>query len=97
MIKNIKCKLGNMRKVVDWVIYPPEEQSKSVIIQSDRRIARVFLDKNVAMLSDGKGGHQGFHKLSPTMGAMVVDVPEEIVKELREKYKNGTNWFSDTH
>jgi len=82
--KNVTVKLGNMRKAVSWVLYPQKADSlNKVIIQCDKRIASVDLDTGKAMLSSGKGGHNGFMHLSPMMGAVEVDVPADTLAELK--------------
>jgi hypothetical protein len=74
-----------MRKSVRWTVCPvvgshPTER----IIQSARRIANVDLATGRAVLSDGKGGHQGFHKLQPFAGAKVVNCSQELLDQLNE-------------
>ena len=74
MFQSVFGKMGPMRKSVRWTVCPtvgshPTER----IIQSANRIANVDLATGMAVLSDGKGGHQGFMKLQPFAGAKVVD------------------------
>lgn len=79
-------KLGSMRKEVDWILYLRDSsamEGKYVIIQSDKRIAKVFLETGKAILSDGKGGHQGFLKLQKGNGNVVVQVPEKLIEDLK--------------
>jgi hypothetical protein len=87
MFANLKqVKLGSMRKARDWTLYPQSEADKTnncIIIQCNNRIARVNLDTKRALLSDGKGGHQGFIKLSPLMGATAEVVPDAVIEQLR--------------
>lgn len=86
--KNIVCKLGNMRKPGDWVLYPQRAESlNKVIIQCDKRIAEVDLSTGKAMLSSGKG-HQGFAMLLPFMGATEIDVPADVIAELKRLIEN---------
>lgn len=88
--KNITCKLGNMRKPAEFVLYPQKADAPDeVIIQADKRIAKVNMATGKAMLSSGKGGHQGFMALSPVMGAVEVDVPADVIAKLKEL--TGTN------
>lgn len=83
--QHVNGKLGNMRKAVEWVVYPAlDAEQRSRVIQSDRRVARVDLDSGKAVVSDGKGGHPGFHKLTSFMGATECECPEEILTALRE-------------
>jgi hypothetical protein len=90
-IKTIECKLGNMRSVARWVLYPQKEgELHRVMIQCDRRIALVDLTVGRAVLSDGQGGHQGFAKLDPSRGAKVIDVPNDILFRLRELVATNT-------
>lgn len=84
MINSIDCKLGNMAKVANWVIYPIDPAAMTVTIQCNRRIARVDLGTGKALLSSGKGGHQGFVMLNPALGARIVDVPADVLVRLRE-------------
>lgn len=83
MIHSVTGKIGNMRKSVDWVVYPVQDPDERTI-QSDKRIARVNLQTGKVTLSDGKGGHQGFYKLNLHMGAKEYDCPKEILDQLRE-------------
>lgn len=83
-IKSVDCKLGNMRKVANWVLYPQKaDKLDEVIIQCDKRIAQVNLTTGKAMLSSGKGGHNGFMHLSPVLGAVEVDVPADVLQTLK--------------
>jgi hypothetical protein len=85
MIKRLRnVKLGNMRLAADWVVYPADLRGaavQAVTIQCDRRIARVDLETGRTLLSDGKGGHQGFAKLA--FGSIVCDCPPEALAALR--------------
>lgn len=86
VFKSVVVKLGNMRKEADFVICPPSGgEPDQVIIQSDKRIAVIDLNTGNGRLSDGKGGHPGFHKLSPSLGAMKITVPKELCDEIRQK------------
>jgi len=88
-VKNVTGKLGNMRKAVEWVLYPQTaDEPHIVIIQSERRIAQVNLTTGLAVLSTGKGGHNGFMHLSPALGATSVNVPPEMLAELKRLISN---------
>lgn len=76
-------KIGNMRKAVEWVIYPNDGTKPTRLIQSDNRIAQVNLETGRVLLSDGKGGHQGFFKLSPGQGAKWYDCPQEMLDKIK--------------
>lgn len=54
---HINGKLGNMRKSVEWLIYPRQENGNlnDIFIQSNKRIARINLETKKAVLSNGKG------------------------------------------
>lgn len=80
---NITCKLGNMKKPQQFVLYPTSAEDTAVTIQSDKRIARIDLDTGKGLLSDGKGGHQGHAKLFPAAGAMIIDAAH-IIPELKK-------------
>jgi hypothetical protein len=87
--QNITVKLGNMRKAQEFTVCPVSNQEPHLVtIQSDKRIAKIDLNTGKAMLSDGKGGHQGFMKLLPFMGATEVDVPGDVVERLKQLSQN---------
>jgi hypothetical protein len=75
-------KMGNMKKSVEWVIYPESKDGKRTI-QSSRRIAQVNLETGKAILSDGKC-HPAFLCLNAALGAVEVDCPKEILDKLKE-------------
>lgn len=81
---SVTGKMGNMRKAVEWTVCPRSEKTdRDVTIQSDNRIAKVNLDTGKAILSNGKGGHQGFHKLLAMCGAIEVDCPADMMAQLK--------------
>lgn len=83
---DITCKLGTMRKAAEFTIYPLNPSTPDIVqIQSDKRIARVQLSTGKCLLSDGKGGHPGHMKLSPALGAVVVDMPADVLGQLKEQ------------
>ena len=75
-----------MRKDQEWIVYPaqPGDNPNLFLIQSDTRCARVDVSTGDALVSSGKGGHPGFHTLSPQLGAKVVKAPENILDQLQE-------------
>jgi hypothetical protein len=89
MFKNVTGKMGNMKKAVDWVLYPQQPDSlDTVIIQSDKRIAKVDLNTGKAVVSNGKG-HPGFICLSPALGATTVDVPPDMLQTIKKHVGTG--------
>lgn len=81
--KDVTCKLGNMRKAQEFTLYPYTKGETTIVIQADNRIARVDLVSGKALLSNGKGGHQGTVKLLPQLGATLVDVPADILASIK--------------
>ncbi len=82
----IVARLGNMRKVAEWTVCPRASGAGAddpIIIQSDKRIARVDLATGKMTLSSGKGGHNGFAHLSPMMGAVTIDAPADLLDAMR--------------
>lgn len=80
--KHVTCKLGNMRKAVEWIIYPARENNPNILIQSDCRICSIDPATGKGMLSVHKsGGAYGPH-LSPLMGATQVDIPQDLITQL---------------
>jgi hypothetical protein len=85
MFQNITAKLGNMRKAASFTVYPQGTGSADeAIIQSDKRIAKINLNNGHGLLSDGKGGHQGFLKLNRALGAMDIVVPMSLVEQIKK-------------
>lgn len=90
-IENLK--LGNMRKAKDWSIYPVRQGEPLVIIQCDNRIAQITIATGEGKLSDGKNGHQGFHKLQLAFGSTKIQMSPADLARLQEKInysKDGT-------
>ena len=83
MFNSIVAKLGNMRKEQEWTVYPSSPENTKRTIQCDSRIAEIDLTTGLCVLSDGKGGHPGFLKLSKFLGAKVFPVPDEIIEALK--------------
>jgi hypothetical protein len=82
-IKRIDCKLGNMRKVVDWVVCPVSNADEDTIyIQSAKRICRFNAKTGEGMLS--KGGRTSFMDLHDFRGAVPVQVPQEVIDAATE-------------
>jgi hypothetical protein len=82
---HVTGKIGNMRKSQEWVVYPLNNADQTTrVIQSDNRIAKVDLTTGKVLLSDGKGGHQGFPKLHISLGAKLYDCPQDILEQLRK-------------
>ena len=83
MFKSVTAKLGNMRKAQEWTVYPIKPSETTATIQCDQRIAKIDFTSGNCLLSDGKGGHQGFMKLSTFMGAKVYPTPTELLEALK--------------
>lgn len=75
----ITTKLGNMRKAVEWTVYPSKKDGR-IIIQSDTRIA-IFKDDGSrrGLLSKRQSGGAYFVHLSPMCGAAPVDIPQGVI------------------
>ena len=86
-MKKIHAKLGTMRKVVDWVVYPAQKDGR-VTIQSDSYIAMFStrpdgeVPPGKVMLSKRQSGGAYFIHLSPACGASLVDLPNEVRQEV---------------
>lgn len=82
---DVDAKLGTMKKAANFTVCPKSsgDNTSEVTIQSDKRIARVNLDTGRVVVSDGKGGHPGFHKLLAMCGAKEYDCPPELLAFLK--------------
>lgn len=83
-MKTIHCKLGNMRKEAEWVIYPSSTANDDNIriIQSDKRIAKINLSEKTAVINSGKKGNT-FLSLSEILGATEIVVPDDVIQMLK--------------
>jgi len=87
-MKTVHGKLGNMRKAVDWTVYPASynaskskaEGAQMLFIQSNKRACAINVKTGEGMLSNGRG-HPGFHSTMPALGAKEIDVPREFIDE----------------
>lgn len=80
-IKHLTLKLGNMRKAQDFIVYPFSEGWTSLILQSDKRIMRVYRDANMIMLSKQcQNGAYAPH-LSRECGAVMIDCPSDLMTQ----------------
>ena len=84
MFHHVECKLGNMRKVQSWTVYPANADTTDVTIQCENRIAKVNLATGATVLSSGKHGHQGHVMLSKAMGSIETTCPADVLTSLRE-------------
>lgn len=82
--KNVTGRFPGMRKDQEFTVYPGNEDTPHLVkIQSDKRIAQVNLETGKTRISDGKGGHQGFHKLTiPGVGNSEVETPAWLTEQL---------------
>lgn len=80
--KHITCKLGNMRRPVEWIIYPAQENSDKIVIQSDHRIAQIDPTTGKGVLSAHRANGAYFLHLTKFLGATEIDVPREIIDQL---------------
>jgi hypothetical protein len=83
-------KMGNMRKSVDWTVYPCKPDAPDVTIQSDARIAQIDLATGKALLSKACPNGAYFVDLNPIRGATVVDVPADLLDAVK-KIVQGSN------
>lgn len=82
-MKNVRVdgKLGTMRQVVDWVVYPPGEDTPNILyVQSDKRIVKIDTATKKGMLSKSCT-HPGFHMTLKLMGATEIDVPQSFIDD----------------
>lgn len=79
MFHSVTCKLGNMKKAQEWTIYKREENSPEVMIQCDKRIAKINVETRQAMLST-KGS--SFMHLLEFMGAIKIEVPQDTIDKI---------------
>lgn len=81
-VRRIDFKIGPMKKVVDWIVYPASrtasEGNPTLFVQSDKRALRIDLSTKKGMLSNGKG-HPSFMSVEKFLGGVEVDVPDDII------------------
>lgn len=77
-MKKVYGKLGNMRKSVDWTVYPHKDGETTIFVQSDKRAVSIDLTTGKGMLSNGKG-HPSFMSVLKVLGAVEIDVPQDFI------------------
>jgi hypothetical protein len=81
----ITAKLGNMRKAVQWTVYPANRKALgadmdgSITIQSDTRIATFDPVTGKGLLSAAKSSGAYFLHLNKFMGATDITVPADVI------------------
>lgn len=77
---NITAKLANMRRAVEWIVYPAMGDNTFFQIQSDHRICRFDKVTGKGMISKHKANHACNIDLMPMLGATEVVVPAELIE-----------------
>lgn len=91
MFRSVTCKLGNMRKAVEFTIYPRDAGNPVVQIQSDSRIAQINLETGKGVLSKGRPGGAYNIDLLAIRGATAIEVPQQVIDDIKAQgeYKVG--------
>lgn len=80
-MKMVLAKLGNMKKVQEFIVYPAQAGLDTVKIQSDKRICVFDPVTGKGVLSAQKqSGAYGVHLYAPD--AMPVEVPKEVIEQV---------------
>lgn len=61
---NVTAKLGKMRKAQEFSVYPRNNDTEPVVVQSDKSIGRFDPVTRKGKLWIGKGAHPGFMQLA---------------------------------
>lgn len=76
-MKRIQAKLGKMRKPQEFIVYPKQEGSNRVVIQSDKAIAAFNPDTGKGLLNI-KGCY--FVHLNHLAGAIDYQFPKDFIE-----------------
>lgn len=83
VVQRVNFKIGPMRKEADWTVYPASRTARqddpTMFVQSDRRALSINLVTKKGMLSKAQN-YPGFHSTQKFLGAVEVDVPDEIIE-----------------
>lgn len=86
MLKSVTLKLGNMRKAVNWTVYPRPTnvgpEYTEVTIQSDSRICKFDTVTRKGLLSKHCPNGAYFIHLARHLGATEVEIPQEVVDQI---------------
>lgn len=81
-MKHVSGKLGNMRKIVDWVVYPESTSGpNTIVVQSNTRICQFNRETGQGILSKHCPNGAYFMHLNSMLGAKEVEVPSEFVEQ----------------
>lgn len=97
--KDLKIKVGNMKKEQDFSCYGFNDESSEVIFQSDSRIFKVDLKSKKLILSKRFSSGAYFHHLNKILGAKdfeltneqlekILEYRKDYLKELKERSEN---------
>ena len=79
------AKLGTMRKAVQWVIYPQNDNKDEVSVQCDRYFARFNLHTGKGMISTSQNYPTSLH-ISKALGGKEFRVDDETLKAFQKRF-----------
>lgn len=91
MSKRFTAKLGNMRKAVDWIVYPPSRTASEpnmLLIQSDKRICQFDKTTGEGVLS-ASHNYPSFVTLQLPNATKITVPPDVIALAEANQYKSG--------
>jgi len=88
-MKQVTAKLGNMKKAVDWVVYPAYKNTGSIVwdnnlilhIQSAHRFAAINTGTKKCILSRHVANYPMQLHLHASLGAIKIEVTQEFIDE----------------
>jgi hypothetical protein len=89
-MKNISLKFGNMKGSPQNFILYPYDGGDDIIIQSDKRIARINLRTGATILSKQCQNGAYFMHLNSFMGAIECQFPQDELIKLQEYLWNNS-------
>lgn len=78
-MKTVTAKFGNMRKDVEWVVYPHTD-SNLIMMQSEHRCVIINVAEQNGMLSQNIANYPRFLHCNPAMGGTAVAVSLEVIE-----------------
>jgi hypothetical protein len=91
---NVNMKFKGMRKEQNFTIYPVLKTDTVFLIQSDKKIGRVDLEKKRILISKTISSGAYAPHLYPSMGAKFLDLSNEeieILTDARNRMADNTN------
>ena len=79
--QHINWKAPRSRTEQQWTVYPHSKGDNKIIIQSDNKIACIWLDENKIQVS--KSSSSGYTNIGMLRGVKSIDLPVTVLEQFK--------------